>query len=388
MAARLRLIGGATVAYDQIDTVNPAGQQTILDARHTGHQVGAFGQADYNIGSRAKVMGALRVDDASTYSVQASPKVAVALTVARDQTIRVGYGHAFQPATYGELYPRVALAPPVALGALEAALAPVVGGVDLQFDAVPVLALGNTALKPEHVDGIEVGYSGVVRRQWLFTVDVYRSRVSSFISGFLPQVGTSLGRINPQYGPYQPPSSLNAVQQAIVVGTLGAVLPPSLFAVMSNDRDGAPIFAALSLTNYGSVIGRGVDMSARFFPARHWTAELSYSHFNFDVQRDLPDQPLTANTAPNRVSAAVSYARAPAAVSLRYRWSDAFLWATGVFRGNVPTYAVLDMSSTVGLGRHYTARLNVANILDNKHYELFGGDLLRRRAVVDLICRW
>ena len=106
------------------------------------------------------------------------------------------------------------------------------------------------------------------------------------------------------------------------------------------------------------------------------------------MQRDLPDQPLTANTAPNRVSAAVSYARAPAAVSLRYRWSDAFLWATGVFRGNVPTYAVLDMSSTVGLGRHYTARLNVANILDNKHYELFGGDLLRRRAVVDLICRW
>ncbi len=313
MAARLRLIGGATVAYDQIDTVNPAGQQTILDARHTGHQVGAFGQADYNIGSRAKVMGALRVDDASTYSVQASPKVAVALTVARDQTIRVGYGHAFQPATCTvSLYPRVALAPPVALGALEAALAPVVGGVDLQFDAVPVLALGNTALKPEHVDGIEVGYSGVVRRQWLFTVDVYRSRVSSFISGFLPQVGTSLGRINPQYGPYQPPSSLNAVQQAIVVGTLGAVLPLSLFAVMSNDRDGAPIFAALS-SHQLRVGDRGGASTCRHgdFPARHWTAELSYSHFNFDVQRDLPDQPLTANTAPNRVSAAVSYRGRP-----------------------------------------------------------------------------
>ena len=182
--------------------------------------------------------------------------------------------------------------------------------------------------------------------------------------------------------------ALNAVQQAIVVGSLSAVLPPSLFAVMSNDPDGAPIFAAISLTNYGAVIGQGVDMSARYFPAQHWTAELSYSHFNFDVQRDLPDQPITANTAPNRVSAAVAYARAPAAVSLRYRWSDAFPWATGVFRGNVPTHAVLDVASTIGLGRHYIARLNVANILDNRHYELFGGDLLRRRAVVDLIYRW
>jgi iron complex outermembrane receptor protein len=388
LTSRLRLIGGATATYDQIDTANPAGQQTILDARHTGHQVGGFGQADYDIGARAKVMGALRIDDASTYSVQASPKVAVALTVARDQIVRAGYGRAFQPATFGELYPRVALAPPVALGALEAALAPVVGGVDLNLDAVPVLALGNRALKPEQIESIEVGYSGVVRRQWLFTVDAYRSRMRNFISGFLPQVGTSLGRINPQYGPYQPPSSLNAVQQAIVVGSLSAVLPPSLFAVMSNDPDGAPIFAAISLTNYGSVTGQGVDLSARYFPAQHWTAELSYSHFNFDVQRDLSDQPLTANTAPNRVSAAVSYARTPAGVSLRYRWSDGFLWATGVFRGNVPTYALLDVASTVSLGRHYTARLNIANVLDKRHYELFGGDVLRRRAVVDLIYRW
>ena len=63
-------------------------------------------------------------------------------------------------------------APPIALGALEAALAPVVGGVSLQFDAVPVLALGNTALKPEQVDSFELGYSGVVQRQWLFTMDV------------------------------------------------------------------------------------------------------------------------------------------------------------------------------------------------------------------------
>ena len=388
MASRLRMIAGATAAYDQIDTANPAGRQTILDARHTGHQAGAFGQADYDVGSRAKVMGALRVDDASTYPVQASPKVAVALTVARDQTVRAGYGRAFQPATYGELYPRVALAPPIALGALEAALAPVVGGVSLQFDAVPVLALGNTALKPEQIDSFELGYSGVVQRQWLFTMDAYRSRMRNFISGFLPQVGTSLGRINPRYGPYQPPSSLNAVQQAIVLGSLSAVLPPNLLAVMSNDADGAPIFAALSLTNYGEVTGTGLDLSARYFPAAHWTAELTYSHFTLDVRRDLPDQPITANTAPNRVSAAVSYARAPAALSLRYRWSDAFPWATGVFRGQVPTYAVLDVASTVGLGRHYTARLNVANILDNRHYELFGGDLLRRRVVVDLIYRW
>jgi outer membrane receptor for ferrienterochelin and colicins len=388
MAARVRLIGGATAAYDHIDTADPSGVQTILDAPHTGHQVGAFGQADYDVTSRMKLVGALRVDQASTYPVQVSPKVSAAFTIATNQTIRAGFGRAFQPATYGELYPRVALAPPVSLAALEAALAPVLGGVPLHFDAIPVLALGNAALEPEKIDTVEAGYTGVVGRKWLFTADAYRSRMEHFISGLLPQVGTSLGRINPQYGPYRPPSTLGPFQQAVVLGALDSVLPAGLRAVMSNDPDGAPIFAVLSIANYGEVAGTGVDVSARYFATKHWTAEMAYSHFDFDVKQDLPDQPLTANTAPNRATVAISYAQAPVAVSLRYRWSDAFDWATGVFRGSVPTYAVLDLASTATVGRHYMARLHVANLLDHRHYELYGGDLLRRRAVVDLVYRW
>jgi outer membrane receptor protein involved in Fe transport len=166
------------------------------------------------------------------------------------------------------------------------------------------------------------------------------------------------------------------------------VLPPGLFAVMSNDTDGAPIFAALSLTNYGVVTGRGLDLSVQYFPATRWTAEATYSRFDFDVTRDLPDDPLTANTALNRAGVALSYACAPVAISARYRWSDAFLWATGVFRGPVPAYGVVDLAATASLGRHYVARLNIANLLGHRHYELFGGDLLRRRAMVDLIYRW
>ena len=388
MSARLRLIAGTTAAYDHIDTADASGIQTILDAPHTGHQVGGFGQADYDVSSRVKLVGALRVDQASTYSVQVSPKVSVAFSVGTDQTIRAGFGRAFQPATYGELYPRLAVAPPVSLAPLEAALGPVLGGVPLHFDAIPVLALGNSALEPEKIDSVEAGYTGVVGRKWLFTADAYRSRMENFISGLLPQLGTSLGRINPQYGPYAPPSTLGPFQQALVLGALDSVLPPGLRAVMSNDPDGAPIFAVLSIANYGVVTGTGLDVSARYFAAKHWTADVAYSHFDFDVKQDLPDQPLTANTAPNRAAVAISYAQAPVAVSLRYRWSDAFLWATGVFRGGVPTYSVLDLASTATLGRHYMVRLNVANLLDHRHYELFGGDLLRRRAMVDLVYRW
>jgi hypothetical protein len=32
--------------------------------------------------------------------------------------------------------------------------------------------------------------------------------------------------------------------------------------------------------------------------------------------------------------------------------------------------------------------LNVANLSDNEHYEIFGGDILRRRAILTVVQSW
>jgi outer membrane receptor protein involved in Fe transport len=320
--------------------------------------------------------------------VQVSPKIGAAFRLAADQTLRAGFGRAFQPATFGELYVRVPVAPPVPLGALEAALAPALGGTALGFDSIPILALGNDQLDVERVNGTEIGYSGVFGRQVLVSAEYYYGRLNRFISALLPQLGTSLGRVNPAFGPYSPPASLNAQQRALVLGTLGAVLPPEVFALMSNDADGSPIFAAASYTNIGSVATQGVDLSVQYSPVTAVMAEVSYSWFDFDVRRDLPDDPLASNTSPHRFGLAGSYTAAPVAVSLRYRWVDSFTWATGIFRGVVPSYGLVDLGGTLDVGRRAMVRVNVANLFDERHYEMFGGDLLRRRAVVDLAVKW
>ena len=202
MPSRLRMIAGATAAYDQIDTANPAGRQTIFDARHTGHQAGAFGQADYDVGSRAKVMGALRVDDASTYSVGLAEGCRGPDRGQRSDRAR-------------RLRPRVPAcdirrAVPRCAGAADRAGRARSGAgsgrrrSDLQFDAAGAGA-GKYRVEAGANRQFRARLFGSVRRQWLFTVDAYRSRMRNFISGFLPQVGTSLGRINPRYGPYRPP---------------------------------------------------------------------------------------------------------------------------------------------------------------------------------------
>ena len=385
---RARLIAGGSGTFTRIDTADDEGMQTILSDAQRAHQSSGFAQIDFDPIDDIRVVGAVRVDDASTHGIQASPKLGAAFHIRSDQTLRVSYGRGFQPASFGELFVRVPVAPPVALGAIESALAPALGGVRLGFESVPILALGNSALDVEHINSLEFGYFGVVNRRVLVSADYYRSRLGRFISALLPQIGTSLGRVNPAYGPYQPPSALGAQQRTLVIATLQAVLPPEVFAIMSNDADGAPIFVAASQTNVGVVSTQGLDTSVRYSPINSLTAELTYSWFDFRVRRDLPDDPLSANTSPHRVGFSIAYVSPRASMSMRYRHSESFLWASGIFRGRVPAFSVVDIAGIVKLTDRTVARFNVANLFDNRHFEMFGGDVLRRRAVLEAGVRW
>ena len=74
--------------------------------------------------------------------------------------------------------------------------------------------------------------------------------------------------------------------------------------------------------------------------------------------------------------------------SLRYRWVDTFHWVAGIYSGQVPTYGVLDLNGSYEVTEHITIGADVANMLDNDHYEAFGGDVLRRRAIGHLTYSW
>jgi TonB dependent receptor len=140
----------------------------------------------------------------------------------------------------------IAVAPPIDLSPVEAALAPIIGSTRLGLGNVPILAVGNNSLRVERIDSTEVGYQGIIGGRLLVNAVVYRNQLKDFISNILPQVGTSLGRLNSSFGPYRPPSNLSPAAAAIVTSTLEGVLPPAVFAAMSNDASGAPIVALLS----------------------------------------------------------------------------------------------------------------------------------------------
>jgi outer membrane receptor protein involved in Fe transport len=385
--ARGRVVIGLEFGGQTLDSADPNGVQTAYDRKRSTTYGSVFGQIEYRFTERLNGVGSARWDRSTLHAGRVSPRVAAVYTLAPSQTVRVTYGRAFQAANLTEYFLSLPVAPPIDLSPVEAALKPVIGNTSLELQNVPILALGNNHLRVEQVDSIEVGYQGVVRGRLLVSASVYRNQLKDFITYLLPQVGTSLGRLNSSFGPYAPPSGLSPAAAAIVKATLEAALPLALSAALSNDATGRPIIAMLSFSNFGSATTVGVELAATYLLPAGWRIQGSYTGFHSNVS-DIPENPLLPNTPGHQFSAGTAYARTRFSSTLRYRWVDSFQWLAGIYVGPVPSYGVVDLNGSYRLTEHITAGADVANLLDRDHYEAFGGDLLRRRALVHLTYSW
>lgn len=384
---RGRVIAGVELGGQTADSVDPDGVQTAYERKRSTTYGSVFGQIEYRIAERLNGVASARWDRSTLHGGRVSPRVAAVYSLAPSQTLRVTYGRAFQAANLTEYFLHLPVAPPIDLSGVEAALGPIIGGTSLNLQNVPVLAVGNDQLRVEQIDSVEVGYQGVINGRLLLTASVYRNRLKNFITYLLPQVGTSLGRLNPSFGAYAPPSSLSSGAAAAVTSTLEAVLPPNLFASLSNDATGRPVIALLSFSNFGSAQSTGIELGAHYALPRGWTIQGSYTGFHSNVS-DVPENPLLPNTPVHQFSAGTAYAQGQFAGSLRYRWVDSFQWLSGIYVGQVPSYGVLDFNGSYKLTRHVTAGADLANLLDDDHYQAFGGDLLGRRALGHLTYSW
>jgi outer membrane receptor protein involved in Fe transport len=252
----------------------------------------------------------------------------------------------------------------------------------LGFNNIPMLALGNEKLKVEEITGVEIGYSNIFARKLIFHINYFRNQLKNFITDPLPGV-------NPSYGPYAPPSDLPPQIQAAIITTLQQNLPPRLFALMSNSlEDGSAIFAAASITNAGKANSQGIELDLRYFLGKYWNMDFNYAWFDYKVKEELIEDKILANTPEHRINLGMAYVSDRFDMSLRYRWVDGFSWAAGTFIGDVKSYSLIDLTSNFKIGNGFSLGANISNLLNNKHYEIFGGDILRRRAVASISYRW
>lgn len=388
------LVGGIAAHQQKVDTANNRGVQTLMAEAKDEHQEAVFGQLEYSFTGNLKAVVAARVDESTLHDTQVSPKGSLVWSATPNHTFRFTYNEAFQVANYSELFLQAPTVIPgttisaVDLSAIEAALGPLLGGTSLGFRRIPVLALGNEDLEVEEIKTFEVGYNAILGRKAYLTLDYYQSTIDNFVTDLLQNFGPN-GRINPNFGAYAPPSGLPAQVQAAILNILRTnPNTAQLFPLLSNLPNGQPIIALASYTNFGEVDTEGVDLGLNYYVTDDWLFDLSYSWFDFEVKRQLQGDQLLPNAPENKVSAGLTFTGDRFASSVKYRWVDGFPWAAGIFVGEVPSYNLVDLSLSYDFSDRIKVGVDVSNLLDEEHWQAFGGDLISRRALGHVTIGW
>ena len=383
-AGRGRFVGGVFLSVEEIDSTDPNGFETLLTEPKDADISAVFGQVDYDLTEKTKLVLAARFDDNSLHDSQISPKASLVYAATPTQVLRFSYNEGFLSPNYPEFFLQAPLAPPFDLSFLEPICAPASCGFDRP---VPFLAVGNDDLTVEKIRSFEIGYHGVLGRKAFVSADLYWSEMKDFVQVLIPQVGTEAGRANPDFGPYRPPAGLPTATAAVLEGTLAAVLGP-FFPVLSNFPDGSPVIIFLSNVNFGEVETMGLELSLDYAIGRNWNLDANYSWLDFDAKSQLIANPLAANAPDNKANLGVTYVGGRFTGSAYLRWFDSFRWEEGTLDGPVPSYSVLNVVGLYDASDNWQVGVNVSNLLDDEHYEFFGGDLMELRAIAHVTYRW
>jgi len=235
---------------------------------------------------------------------------------------------------------------------------------------------------------LEFGYKGLLGADWLIAANGYWTEVSDFISAlqvftpnvFLPE-GPTQAFLQQEFrqlvGP-QPPFPFGSEAEADAVAaqlaeTIGQVPLGVLAPGTAGGTTDAPIL--LTYRNLGDFDLFGADIGLSYLLSRHWELSGTLSWVS-DETFEAGDEIVPLNAPTFKGSATARYRNDASGVSgaVRARFVDGFPVASGVFVGDVDSYAVFDVNfgyeipGTDGL----RAQLDVQNVFDDG-YESFPG---------------
>jgi outer membrane receptor for ferrienterochelin and colicins len=338
---RLFLVAGVSHRILSIDTKN-----TLMLGTREDNSSGFFGQAEFRFTPEIKIVGAARYDRSSLHESFFSPKAALVIMPFSNHTFRATYNKAFQSPNYSELYLHVNH--------------PYRGFTT--FFGAPTAGLvyrGNSELKVEKIEGYEIGYNGVIGEALYLTVDVYYNSLKDFI--------TDLG------------AGFNPV-----------LTSPSIITRTSyrTGMDTSFSHSVWSYKNVGMVDEYGYEMGLNYYVTDDLIVDMNYSYFQFEIDKSVsiadasqiqPNSPRWKSNAGITYQSTDNYD-----VAVKIKYIPSYFWSAGVFSGHIPAYALVNLSAGYQVNDQMNLNLNISNILDRRHYQIFGGSLLGRRSTLSV----
>ncbi len=343
-----------------------------------------------------------RYDDASFHKPEWSPRASLVWGFGSAGSVRVGYARAFRFPNYSEYGMQFDIAPALQFASLEPQC--VLFGVVCAFDLDPIITgeqaasdpspdtrqlfLGNRNLDPEETNTLEIGVRSPLGERGTIEVGYHLSQHDDLIVGPIPNVGTTAGRINPDYQAYSPPEELPLDVRGSIFAQLQGALGPS-FQFLSTQLDGTPVMALFTYGNVGDTEVQGADLGVDLELGAGLLLRFDYSWLDTTVERARLLVPhLGANAPENRATLGLGWSGERFNVRGDYRWVDDYLFASGPFVGFVDSYGVFDLGLRVRVSDFVDIDAAVANATDEEHWQTWGGDLLGRRAWGTVTFHW
>jgi len=383
----LNIIWGLNQQFQLIRT-----SQTSIPDDVNANFTGAYAQIDWKINPQFKLVGSSRFDYASIHSSQFSPRLSLVYSPLTNHQFRISINRAFQRPNYSELYRRTPDAPafapgsniPVNFANIQNSIADSIASVsgvrptlNLNLDPFRALALGNDKLAVEKILAYEFGYKGAITNKLFISVDLFYNRLNDFITNFLPNVNPNIQTWSPNL-----PDSLSeysALVRNMVLNSLSGRDQARLSMV-----DGKPTFV-VSNTNVGQVDEYGFEVELVYQPINSITMKADYSYFGYKIVENKSTQPLLPNTSPHRVNFSVGYNNSNRFdVTAMITYYEGFDWLAGTYFGRVPSYAVVNLNGGYKIYDELRLGINIFNLLNRKHYQIFGGTYLPRMATAQI----
>lgn len=382
---KLKVILGASHEYQHVNT-SILGALPLLspDNLHNNFS-GIYGQAEYSLLDNLQIVGALRYDRSTFFNEQISPKAAIVYTPVSGHTVRGTVNRSFLRPSYGDLYRRSPAGGAVNVAKIDSIVSALAGVNKLGLTNLPQWNLGNKEITPEVSMSYEFGYKGIITKELFVTVDAYYNRRSNFISNPLGGIAQDV---------YKPLTYGNAKADSIFTAELQKQTKNGAMGINRLSSDpvtGSPALI-IAPTNIGLVNEYGVEFGTNYYATDELLVTANYAWLGTEVEENkVSANKILPNTSPHRVTLGISYKEQDTYdVGLQFRYVEGFQWIAGLFEGSVPSYAVMNLNAGYNFGdvlvtgHNIRLGVNVFNLLDRRHYQIFGGTILQRYTTATL----
>jgi iron complex outermembrane receptor protein len=248
--------------------------------------------------------------------------------------------------------------------------------------ATPDDVMDIAPLEPQRTTAFEFGYIGDISKNLVFSTNIYYENNINFIAPYVVETPNvffepaSLESYFISFGISADTASALAAEIASI--PVGTVTP----------EEGDPADLLVTTRTYGNVSHYGVELSLAYYTFENWAFSGNYSYVseNYWERKSGEPEDVALNAPKHKIGVAVHYNNPNLGLisQLRLRYIDNFPVISGVGRGTVPSYFVMDINASYKLpfNRSFELALSIQNLLNNLHTEFVAVPEIGRLAIL------